>query len=43
MAAVKLLSGEKMSAVSEAPKTVPAEAPPIDRTSDSDIELSELP
>ncbi|MFQ3328633.1 MAG: DNA-binding response OmpR family regulator [Candidatus Poriferisodalaceae bacterium] len=43
MAAVKLLSGEKMSAVSEAPKTVPVEAPPIDQTSDSDIELSESP
>ena len=41
MAAVKLLSGEKMSAAAETPKTVPDETSPIDQTSDSDIKVSE--
>ena len=43
MAAVKLLSGEKMSAASEAPKIVSDGAPPVEQASDSDIEVASSP
>tara|TARA_B110000008_G_scaffold211902_1_gene210848 strand:+ start:132 stop:602 length:471 start_codon:yes stop_codon:yes gene_type:complete len=43
MAAVKLLSGEKMSAASEAPKIVSDGAPPVEEASDSDIEVASSP